>query len=122
MSIDSKVADSYLRDTLLRFDKEKSSLSETELRMLTKYKEYQLRSNQLGQEVDQLTNQIEQAKTRLRTMELQTAEAQGKAQSVLEILVSMKFDEAPVAPEAPEEALAKTLSPKKKTTKESAND
>jgi hypothetical protein len=55
-----------------------------------------------------LKNQISQAQARLRSLELQIVDAQGKAQGFREIMISVKFDQEPVeAPKPTEKAPGK---------------
>lgn len=101
MAIDPKKADSYLRELLQKFEKERDSLDAHTRRLILKYKESQAKGEQLTNNLEQLRNQIKQAEAQFRSLELQAADALGKASGFLEILVSMKFEDEPVAPIAP---------------------
>jgi chromosome segregation ATPase len=92
MAIDMKKADSYLRELMQKFEKEKDSLEPYVRRLLLKYKDAQVKGEKVMQDLDQLKSQIKQAEARVRSLELQAADIQGKVTGFLDILVSMQFE------------------------------
>ena len=110
MTIDPKKADSYLRELLQKFDKDRNSLDPHTRRLIIKYREAQSKGDRLNHELEQLRNQIQQAEARFRSMELQTADAMGKASGLLEVLVSMKFEDEPAVPLTPSQENQKSTS------------
>jgi len=100
MSVDPKQADSYVRQALQQLQGDVNSLTEQERRLLRKYQKYDQMARQAGQDAEQLRSQIQQAEARLRSIELQIVDAQGKAAGFIEYLISAKFeDEASADPD-----------------------
>jgi len=93
MAVDGKKADTYLRELMQKFEQEKDSLDPYVRRLILKYKEAQGRGDKVLQDLDQLRNQIKQAEARVRSLELQAADIQGKATGFLDVLVSMEFEQ-----------------------------
>ena len=91
--IDPKKADSYLRELLGTFEKERDKLDPHVRRLILKYQETQAQGDRVTNEIEQLRNQLKQGEARLRSMELQATAVLGKAAGCLEVLVSMKFEE-----------------------------
>lgn len=93
MIVDPKKADAYVRELLQKFEKDRESLDAHTRRLIVKYKEAQQLGDRTLRDLEQMRNQIKQAEARARSIELQVADAQGKAAAMLEILISMKFED-----------------------------
>lgn len=100
--IDPRMAESYIKDLLQKFEANPTLVSETDRKILTKYKDAASRAEKIGKDMEQLQNQIKQAEARVRSMELQIAETQGRAAGCLEMIVAMQFegDAAATAPKS----------------------
>jgi hypothetical protein len=88
-------AQRYAQDVLHKLEKSPEALSSHEKRLAVKYREAANQSSQLNKDIEQLRNQIRQAEARLRSMELQLADSQGKANGLIDFLVSLKFEDDP---------------------------
>jgi len=92
MTVDPKVAEAFLKDLLKMFDESPASLNDVQRRIAGKYRESFTTIGNLVKDAEQLQNQIKQASARVRSLDLQIADAQGKAQGFLELLVSLQFE------------------------------
>ena len=92
MVVDSKKAEVYLKDVMESYDSQKDSLDPIERRLVGKYREAQSTADRVIQDLNQLRAQVKQAEARIRSLELQAADSQGKANGYLDFLVSMKFE------------------------------
>jgi hypothetical protein len=92
MNIEQKQADAYLKELMQAFEKDSSQIEPVSRRVIIKFREAQKTIERLVQDFEQIKNQIKQAETRARTIELQVADMQGKASGHIELLLSMKFE------------------------------
>lgn len=97
----------YLKDLLHRCEKDSASwedVTPNEAKMVRKFKELKQQGQRIAQEFEAVRQQIEQAKARQRSLELQLIDNQGKAQGVLETLALLMPEEE----KAPEEVVAES--------------
>jgi chromosome segregation ATPase len=86
----------YLQTVLSNLGTAPEKLTKDELRLATKYQTEMQRLNQVQGELGQLRDQLRQGEARVRSLELQAADVQGKANGFLEYLTSLKFEVDPV--------------------------
>ena len=116
MPIDPKQADAYVRQAIQQFLSDPQHLTEHERRLIRKYQKYNQVAQQAAQDAEQLRSQLRQGEARLRTVELQIADAQGKAEGFIEYLISSKFEDESSADETmPSPVIAEPKSNGKKT-------
>jgi hypothetical protein len=118
MPIDQQQAQAYLNGLIQQFDKDKATLTETERRAIFKHKEAAAQAANAAKEAEQLHNQITQAQARLRSLELQMADFNGKSNAHLEFLISLKFEDEAEMKKTPKVTLPEAVAPTRKHGKE----
>jgi uncharacterized coiled-coil DUF342 family protein len=94
----------YVQKTLSEYSSKPEDLSKEERRLCKKYQEEANKLGQLHGEISQLRDQLRQGEARLKSLELQAADSQGRASGLLDYLISSKFDEeSPVVPSVKKE-------------------
>ena len=87
----------YISTVLDKFRTDPEKLSKDEKRLAGRYQNEMAHLERLNADVGQLRDQIRQGEARLRSLELQTADSQGKANAFLEYMSSLKFEDTEVA-------------------------
>ena len=113
MAVDMQKAEEYLRDLHRRFVDNPKALDSWVYQLMVKRQDALDRSGRVSADIQQMHNQITQAEARLRSLELQLQESQGRANGYTDLLIASEFDKA-VPPEKKPEPKA---SDKKKTMK-----
>jgi len=98
MQPSQQAVNQYITSVLDKFRTDPEKLSKDEKRLAGKYQNEMTRLERLNADVGQLRDQIRQGEARLRSLELQTADSQGKANAFLEYMASLKFDDMDVLP------------------------
>ena len=83
----------YVASVLKALDSDPTSLNKDELRLATRHRKEMWNLNRLQKDIGQLHDQMHQAEARLRSLELQAADTQGKVSGFMEYLISLKFPE-----------------------------
>jgi len=99
MPIDQQRVQAYIQGVLKAAENDPKSLSKEEMRVAGKYRIESQRLQQVQQDISQMRDQIHQAEARLRSLELQAADVQGRATGLLDYLASAKFEEEAAPPD-----------------------
>jgi len=91
----------YVQNVLKQNEADPSKLTKEERRLAGKYAAESRRLGQIQQETSQLRDQIRQMEARVRSLELQAADSQGRANGFLDYMASAKFDEDPIGQRVP---------------------
>jgi len=83
--------DKYAKAFLAKLDNSPDELTKFERRLGAKLQASRAQANQLIHDTNQLRDQIEQGKARLRSMELQLENAAGKTSGILETIIEIHF-------------------------------
>ena len=115
MTVERQKADEYLQKLNRLFQSNPKALDSWVYQTLVKQHDSQERANRLMSDIEQLRNQIQQAEARFRSLDLQLAEAQGRANGYTDLLIASEFDKAvapEVVPKPPEKKKGKVSTPK----------
>lgn len=93
--VDQKAANDYVNHVLKTLENDPKSLDKHEKRLGSKYRECMTRMQKISKDISDMRNQIEQAQTRLKSMELSLEQEQGRSNGFIEYLVDLKFLEEP---------------------------
>jgi len=93
MQPSQQAVNQYITSVLDKFRTDPEKLSKDEKRLAGKYQNEMARLERLNADVGQLRDQIRQGEARLRSLELQTADSQGKTNAFLEYMASLKFED-----------------------------
>jgi len=116
MPVDQKIAEAYAKHVLQKLKTNPDELEEAERRMARKHQKYATLSQNAQQDLKSLQDQIKQAEARIRSLELQAVDHQGKANMALEMLISMKFEDESEADADFQEAVKKATALEAATT------
>jgi hypothetical protein len=87
----------YVQNVIKQLEGDPSRLTKDERRLAGKYVVESRRLERIQQETSQLRDQIRQLEARVRSLELQAADSQGRANGFLDYMASLKFeDDAPM--------------------------
>ena len=83
----------YIQSVLNNLKSSPDKLNKEEIRLATKYQAEITKTNQIYSDIKSFQDQIRQADARLRSLELQLADTQGKANAYLDYLSTLKFED-----------------------------
>jgi hypothetical protein len=83
----------YVNGILQAAETKPDTLTSDEKRIAARHKKEMTRLMNLNGEISQIRDQMRQGEARLRSLELQAADTQGKVSGLLEYMISLKFPE-----------------------------
>jgi len=111
MAVDMQKAEEYLRKLHKQFADDPKSLDSWVYQLMVKRQDALDRSGKVSADIQQMRNQIMQADARLRSLELQLQESQGRANGYTDLLITSEFDKAVPPEKKPEPQKKKTPKP-----------
>jgi len=102
MPVDNKLASEYVKGLMKKLENDPDSLDNMHRRTLTKAKKAGAIIDQLNKDLSQIRDQIKQGEALLKSKELSLENEVGRHNGLLDLLVSLKFEEDEAPPDKKE--------------------